>query len=55
MSGPVIVEGFASIATVPLILAAVIALLFWRTVVPRQLRGCKLHLKRDQNDTKFTL
>lgn len=42
MSGPVIVEGFASIATVPLILAAVIALLFWRTVVPRQLRGLQV-------------
>ena len=42
MSGPVIVEGFASIAIVPLIFAAVIALLFWRTVVPRQLRGLQV-------------
>jgi len=42
MTGPVIVEGFASIAVVPLILAAVIALLFWRTVVPRQLRGLQV-------------
>ena len=42
MTGPVIVEGFASIAVLPLILAAVIALLFWRTVVPRQLRGLQV-------------
>ena len=42
MTGPVIVEGFASIAVVPLVLAAVIALLFWRTVVPRQLRGLQV-------------
>ena len=42
MAGPVIVEGFASIAILPLILAAVIALLFWRTVVPRQLRGLQV-------------
>ena len=42
MSGPVIVEGFASVAILPLILAAVIALLFWRTVVPRQLRGLQV-------------
>ena len=42
MSGPVIVEGFASIAILPLILAGIIALLFWRTVVPRQLRGLQV-------------
>ena len=42
MTGPVIVEGFASIAVVPLILAGIIALLFWRTVVPRQLRGLQV-------------
>jgi hypothetical protein len=42
MTGPVIVEGFASIAILPLILAGVIALLFWRTVVPRQLRGLQV-------------
>ena len=42
MSGPVIVDGFASIAILPLILAASIALLFWRTVVPRQLRGLQV-------------
>jgi hypothetical protein len=42
MTGPVIVEGFASVAVLPLILAAVIALLFWRTVVPRQLRGLQV-------------
>ena len=42
MTGPVIVEGFASIAVLPLILAGIIALLFWRTVVPRQLRGLQV-------------
>ena len=42
MTGPVIVEGFASIAILPLILAGIIALLFWRTVVPRQLRGLQV-------------
>ncbi len=42
MSGPVIVEGFASIAVIPLIFAGLIALLFWRTVVPRQLRGLQV-------------
>ena len=42
MGDPVIVEGFASIAILPLILAGTIALLFWRTVVPRQLRGLQV-------------
>ena len=42
MSAPSILDGFSVVAIVPLILAASIALLFWRTVVPRQLRGLQV-------------
>ena len=42
MSAPSILGGFSVVAIVPLILAAAIALLFWRTVVPRQLRGLQV-------------
>ena len=42
MSAPPILDGFSVVAIVPLILAAAIALLFWRTVVPRQLRGLQV-------------
>ena len=42
MSAPSILDGFSVVAIVPLILAAAIALLFWRTVVPRQLRGLQV-------------
>ena len=54
MTGPVIVEGFASIAVVPLILAGIIALLFWRTVVPRQLRGLQVAFETGPNAIRST-
>ena len=42
MAAPPIIDGFPSVAIIPLLLAGLTAWMFWAKIVPRQLRGLQV-------------